>query len=375
MKRPDDLHFTSATALPGGSESADFRPAASWQNLRLRAELLRRLREFFHQRGFIEVETPILSADTVVDRHLEPFEVGLDKGDSPILPAATKLGQSPAAKLGQSPAAKLGLSPRLFLQTSPEFCMKRLLAGGATGQHTAAAAIYQITRAFRQGEFGPLHNPEFTIVEWYRTGDGMNEGMQFAGELCERILACGPAERMSYRAAFEQHVGLDPHTADVSALAAKARQLGIRPPESLSQRDRDGWLELLLVERLQPHLGVERPVLLYDYPATQAALARVRDEDPPVAERFELFVDGIELANGYHELLDADELRRRNQLVNAQRRADGKPALPEATRLLAAMEAGLPPAVGVALGFDRLVMLAAGAKSLAEVMAFPFDRA
>jgi elongation factor P--(R)-beta-lysine ligase len=130
-----------------------------------------------------------------------------------------------------------------------------------------------------------------------------------------------------------------------------------------------------MVERIQPQLGVERPTLLYDYPASQAALARIRPQEPPVAERFELYVSGIELANGYHELLDPAELRARNARTNAQRIADGKPALPEHSRLLAAMDAGLPPAVGVALGFDRLVMLAAGAKSIAEVVAFPFDRA
>ncbi len=158
---------------------------------------------------------------------------------------------------------------------------------------------------------------------------------------------------------------------------ATAKEFGIEAPESLALEDRDGWLDLLMVERVQPHLGVERPTLLYDYPAGQAALARVRQDDgcPPVAERFELFIAGIELANGYHELLDADELRRRNARVNAQRVADGKPPLPEESRLLQAMQAGLPSSVGVALGFDRLVMLAAGTKTIAEVMAFPFDRA
>ncbi|MHC4180615.1 MAG: amino acid--tRNA ligase-related protein, partial [Planctomycetota bacterium] len=146
-------------------------------------------------------------------------------------------------------------------------------------------------------------------------------------------------------------------------------------PASLSAEDRDGWLDLLLAERVRPHLGHGRPVLLYDYPAGQAALARVRPGEPPVAERFELYVSGIELANGYHELLDPAELRRRSSKANAQRQADGKAPLPEQSRLLAAMQSGLPAAVGVSLGFDRLVMLAAGAKSLAEVMAFPFDRA
>ena len=321
----------------------EFRPTASLQNLRLRAELLRRVRDFFDRRGFLEVETPILSADTVVDRHLDPFSI--DSRNAPNEPPR-----------------------RLWLQTSPEFAMKRLLAAGAD-------AIYQVTRAFRLGELGPLHNPEFTMVEWYRTGDRMDEGMQLTGELCEATLNRGSAERISYREAFLQQVGLDPHAVDAKQLAAKASEHGVRPPTSLAEADRDGWLDLLLVELVQPRLGIERPVLLYDYPASQAALSRIRDDDPPVAERFELYVSGIELANGYHELLDPAELCRRNEQANAQRRRDGKRLLPERSRLLAAMHWGLPGCTGVALGFDRLAMLAAGAKSLREVMAFPFDRA
>jgi elongation factor P--(R)-beta-lysine ligase len=329
-----------------------FRPTASWENLRLRAALLRRLREFFYEHGFLEVETPILSADTVVDRHLDPFSIarGADAGQAS----------------GTNPE-----TPRrtFWLQTSPEFGMKRLLAAG--GQ-----AIYQVSRVFRQGEQGALHNPEFTLVEWYRVGDGPAEGMQFTSDLCEALLARGPAERITYRDAFLRHAGLDPHLADAETLIAAARACGT-PPETLAAEDRDGWLDWLLVERVQPHLGVERPAILCDYPASQAALAKIRHDpgEPPVAERFELYVAGIELANGYHELLDAAELRRRNARANAQRLSDGKPPLPEESRLLAAMGAGLPPAVGVALGFDRLVMLAAGARSVAEVIAFPFDRA
>ena len=319
----------------------DFRPTAGWANLRLRAELLRRLREFFYQRGFLEVETPILSADTVVDRHLDPFEVAWC--DAP----------------GRPPR-------RMWLQTSPEFGMKRLLAAGGE-------AIFQVSRVFRQGELGPLHNPEFTLVEWYRTGQSPAEGMQLLSDLGEALLDRGPAERISYREAFQRYVGLDPHLADSTALVEAAA--GLNAPHSLTAADRDSWLDLLVVERIQPHLGVGRPAILYDYPASQAALARVRPDSPPVAERFELYADGIELANGYHELLDPAELRRRIREVNAQRLVDGKPALPPDSRLLAAMEAGLPPAVGVALGFDRVVMLAAGAASIREVIAFPFDRA
>ncbi len=371
------------------NSSGDYRPRASWENLRLRAELLRRLRAFFDARGFLEVQTPVLSADTVVDRHLNPFRV--ETNPQSLIP-------------NPSP------SPRLWLQTSPEFAMKRLLAAGA-------GPIYEVARVFRRDEVGPLHNPEFTLIEWYQPGDSLEQGMQLTSELCETLLekraekrgqapfvrstrrtvtakgacplfsadatadgtwrvpATNSAERISYRKAFLKYVGVDPDTADACQLAATVRALGIEAPASMSPDDRDGWLDLILVERIQPHLGVERPTLLYDYPASQAALARIRRDNPPVAERFELYVAGIELANGYHELLDPDELRRRNSEVNAQRRAEGKEALPEESRLLKAMEAGLPSATGVALGFDRLAMLAAGAKTIAEVMAFPFDRA
>ena len=329
--------------------ATDFRPTADWTNLRLRAEMLRRLRAFFDTRGFLEVETPILSADTVVDRHLDPFCVTI----------------SPLPQVGGKTATE-----HRWLQTSPEFAMKRLLAAGA-------GPIYEVARVFRLDELGPLHNPEFTLVEWYQPGDDLNAGMQTTSDLCETLLKRGPAERISYAEAFHRYVGIDPHTSDGKQLAAVTRQLGIEAPASMSLDDRDGWLDLLMVERIQPHLGVSQPALLYDYPASQAALARIRrDEDgPPVAERFELYFNGIELANGYHELLDPAELRARNAEVNAQRALDGKPTLPEESRLLAAMESGLPPSVGVALGFDRLVMLAAGAQSIAEVMAFPFNRA
>ncbi|HUY32841.1 MAG TPA: EF-P lysine aminoacylase EpmA [Pirellulales bacterium] len=322
-------------------DQCDYLPSASWPVLRLRATLLRTLREFFHQHGFLEVETPILSADVVVDRHLEPFLVDFATG------AGTR---------------------RMWLQTSPEFGMKRLLAAGGV-------AIYQVTRAFRQAEQGPRHNPEFTIVEWYRRGDGPDEAMRFLAELCEVLLGLAPAERLSYQAAFERHVGVDPHTADVARLEEVARGRGLSPPASMDAEDRDLWLDFLLVEFVEPRLGQDRPVILYDYPASQAALAHVRPGPPAMAERFELYVAGIELANGYHELLDASVLRQRNRTNNATRRAEGKPSLPEASRLLAAMDHGLPACAGVALGFDRVVMLAAGAASLDEVLAFPFDRA
>ena len=205
----------------------------------------------------------------------------------------------------------------MWLQTSPEFGMKRLLAAGAE-------AIYQVARAFRGGERGRLHNVEFTIAEWYRCGDSLHDGMQLLSDLSDELLGRGPAERVTYREAFQRHVGLDPLTADAATLETAARDHGIPVPEGLPPDDRDTRLDLLLVERIEPQLGVHRPTIVYDYPASQAALAHVRDSDPPVAERFELYVAGIELANGYHELLDPQALRRRNRQTNDLRRADGK---------------------------------------------------
>jgi lysyl-tRNA synthetase class 2 len=188
-------------------------------------------------------------------------------------------------------------------------------------------------------------------------------------------LARGAAERLSYTAAFECHIGIHPLAADVAALQKTAQERGVVAPESLGTDDRDAWLDLLLVELVEPHLGMDRPTILCDYPPSQAALAQTRQETHTVAERFELYVRGVELANGYHELLDAAVLRTRNREQNAWRRQDGKSPLPEESRLLTAMEHGLPACTGVALGFDRVVMLAAGVTSLTEVLAFPIDRA
>jgi len=315
----------------------DFLPCVPPECLRLRADLLDQLRLFFKRRRFLEVETPLLSVDTVVDRHIEPI-FGVTVGR------------------------------QMWLQTSPEFCMKRLLAAGEE-------AIFQVAKAFRAGEQGALHNFEFTMAEWYRVGDSMRDGMRLLDELSCELIGRGSAELVSYLEAFQQHVGIDPHSIETEELKDHAQRVLGESVQSVTSFDRDGVLNLLLAELVEPRLGCQRPVILYDYPASQSALAIVRDGKPPVAERFELYVDGIELANGYHELLDADVLRERNSAVNRQRVDDGKRPLPEQSRLLDAMEHGLPACTGVALGFDRLVMIAAGAKSISEVMAFPFDRA
>jgi lysyl-tRNA synthetase class 2 len=340
------LHVTSLAASAVDPEAAhvDFRPTASWPILRLRAELLSRVRSFFVERAFLEVETPLLSADTVVDRHLDPLSVIL-----PDDPRESNRGRI------------------MWLQTSPEFGMKRLMAAGGE-------AIFQITRAFRAGESGDLHNPEFTMLEWYRRGDTLEQGMQLLSDLAETLFARGPSELIPYADAFRSATGVDPHHATPQQLASAARDLNLSISDSMAAADRDTWLHLLMSHVVEPLLGRQRPAIIYDYPASQAALARLRG-NPPVAERFELFVDAMELANGYHELLEAEILRERTRLANVERQADGKPSLPEQSRLLAAMEHGLPACTGAALGFDRAVMVASGAKHLRDVIAFPIDRA
>ena len=320
-------------------ESCDFRPTADWNMLKRRAEMLQRIRRFFEERAFLEVETPLLSHDTVIDRHLDPLAVTLFSD-----PREPHIGE------------------RLWLQTSPEFGMKRLLAAGAP-------SIFQISKAFRGGEIGACHNPEFTMLEWYGVGDNYPAGIQLLSALANTLLQRGEAERLTYREAFLQYTQIDPALATAAELAT-ALQL-----ESRDIPSRELLLDLLLTQRIEPQLGRTRPAILCDYPASQAALAQVRPEAIPVAERFELYIDGIELANGYHELTEPAILRARNRENNALRAIDGKFTLPEESRLLAAMQSGLPNCSGCALGFDRLMMVATGAKTIQEVMAFPIQRA
>lgn len=326
-----------------GATTEDWRPTASRAALEGRSRLLAAVRMFFAQRGVLEVETPALAAAPATDPHLE---------------ALTTRYQGPGAALGRT----------LYLQTSPEFAMKRLLAAGS-------GPIYQLAKAFRGGEAGRLHNPEFTLLEWYRPGWDHHRLMDEVDALLQRTLGVGPGERLTYREAFEGHLGIDPHTASAADLARRAREAGPGEVPGLAADDRDGWLHLLLSHAVEPRLGRGRPTFLHDFPASQAALARVRPGSPPLAERFEVYVEGVELANGYHELADPDEQRRRFAADLARRRALGLPEVPMDERLLAALAAGLPPCAGVALGFDRLVLLALGAKELAEVVAFPVDRA
>ena len=322
--------------------------AALLENLRRRANLLGSVREFFAQRNFWEVDTPLLSRDVCVDQWLDPFSVRVEKIE-------------------------------MYLQTSPEFAMKRLLCSGADN-------IFQLTRSFRQDEQGPLHNPEFTILEWYRCGDDHHAQMDFVESLIrflhQQAIERGypakpipdqPFKRLTYDAAFEEFTGRAVLNLSLSELQTLLSEHHGNPRSA--GLDRDQLLNSLLAHMVEPRLKSLGAVFIYDYPASQAALARIRPADPPVAERFELYLHGIEICNGYHELTDSAELRERMHSQNEKRRTRGKPPLPINSHLLSAMTDGLPPCAGVALGVDRLIMHCLGEETIAEVIPFPFDSA
>ncbi len=300
--------------------------------LQLRAGLLRRTRQFFDREGVLEVETPILGRATVTDPHID----SIPAGDG-------------------------------YLQTSPEFAMKRLLAAGS-------GSIFQITKAFRRGETGRRHNPEFTMLEWYRVGFDHHRLMDDVEALLHDLLDTGVSERHTYGATFRDYVGIDPHTAEARDLQSAAARMGVSvgAPTKLSRED---WLNLLMAQVIEPRLGERAPVFVYDFPKELAALAKIRHEGGGLAERFELYFHGTELANGYHELTDAQEQRERFESDLALREMLGRETVEADPNLLAAIEAGLPDCSGVAVGFDRLVMIAAGKTSLDEVLSFPTSRA
>lgn len=330
----------------------DWRPVATARALQQRGEIVWQIRQFFQSCGFVEVQTPTLSRDTVIDRYIDPIEL-------------------PGSALGCAQAS----ADRYFLQTSPEFGMKRLLAAGMT-------SIYQLGPAYRCGERGQHHNPEFTMLEWYRVGETLADALDFLGRLTDHILGLQPEARrfqptqlVTYQQAFQSTLGIDPLECSLARLQQAAEELAVPLASSWSDQARDDWLNLLFAFGVQPKLGFEHPTLVTNYPASQAALAAVSVQDPRTAERYELFVDGIELANGYHELLDPDELARRSVQTLQLRQQDGKADLAIENQLLEAMRAGLPDACGCALGVDRLVMVALGRQSIDEVIAFPIERA
>jgi lysyl-tRNA synthetase class 2 len=318
----------------------DWRPSASLENLQLRARILAGIRAFFAERGVLEVETPLLGAAASTDPHLETFACEY---------------RGPFAPEGQT----------LYLQTSPEFAMKRLLAAGS-------GPVYQICKAFRNGEAGQYHNPEFTLLEWYRPGFDHYALMDEVEVLVDKLLMTGPARRVSYRDLFLECVALDPFDFSTAEARACLHRADITPPQ-LADDAPDEWLNLLLTHLIEPQMG-DGALIVYDFPASQAMLARLAPTEPPVAERFELYVNGVELANGFHELADAGEQQRRFESDLHQRQRLGLPSVVMDRALIDALDHGIPECAGVALGLDRLLMLAAETASIADLLAFPVDR-
>ncbi len=326
--------------------------------------MLQRLRQFFAERGVLEVETPLLSASATTDPALESLRTCWLGADQPA---------------GQ----------RLYLHTSPELPMKRLLAAGS-------GPIYQVCKVFRDGERGSRHHPEFSLLEWYRPGWGLSALIDEVAELVRVILeqpglGC---EVLSYRQLFIERLCIDPWSTDATSLKELARASGLQGCAEL-ELDRDGWLDLLMSQCLEPGLGQGCMTFVRDYPPSQAALARLRPVDPSedlggesggdpsrdsssdsgVAERFELYLAGMELANGFDELTDADEQRERFQADQRERRAAGQFVPPIDEAFLAALKAGMPAGAGVALGLDRLLMCALGVDEIDAVLAFSIERA
>jgi len=313
------------------------------KKLLVQAQMLARTRQFFAERQVIEVITPVLSQAAGTDPALESMR-----------------------SVYTGPGYAHGLP--LYLQTSPEFAMKRLLAAGS-------GDIYQICQAFRDGESGQLHNPEFTLLEWYRPGFDHHQLMDEMASLVNTCLEAELAvEKISYQQLFEDFFHWDPLTAHEEQMRVSAEANAIQLAEEAILSDRDEWLDLLLTHIIEPHLGHGRLTFVYDYPASQASLARLNGEDPRLASRFELYYQGIELANGFHELVDSQEQRRRFQAENEQRQGNGQQQMPIDEHLLAVLDR-MPDCSGVALGMDRLFMLKMGAHSLEQVLNFPLQQA
>lgn len=329
---------------------SDWRPGATRAALKARGELFAKLRDFFAKRDVLEVDTPVLARFGVTDPSIEPLVIA----DTTVTASVGAAGGSPR------PAP----SP-MFLQSSPEFAMKRLLASGS-------GPIYQLGKAFRDGEVGGRHNPEFTLLEWYRPGFSLE---QLIDEVAELVCAClgrDTWQLVPYHQLFEEVLAVDPWQLKASDLQKIARD---RLDIGDLQLDYDGWLDLLMSHVVEPMLVSRGIQFVCDYPASQAALARCVDRGGRrVAERFELYVDGIELANGYRELLDAEELADRAAGDNDRRQIAGQDPRTLDPRLHAAMQSGLPDCSGVALGVDRLLMAQLGLDRLSAVMPFDWSR-
>ncbi|QJQ95260.1 MULTISPECIES: EF-P lysine aminoacylase EpmA [Halomonadaceae] len=316
---------------------SDWHPSATIETLRARARLLAEIRGFFTERDVLEVETPVLGRGGSTDVHLDSL-----------------------SSIATTPAGR----ERLWLQTSPEFHMKRLLAAGS-------GPIFQLARSFRNGEVGSRHNIEFTMLEWYRPGFTLDELIDETEALIRLLLPqAGPRRLNRYRELFREQLHVDPFSTSLDELR---RLAGERGGLNMGESDRDGCLDLLMSLAIEPTLGRQGIDVVTDYPASQAALAR-RHRDPEdgewVASRFEVYVSGLELANGYDELTDGDEQAARFAADNAERERAGKPLVDADRQLVAALCAGMPQGCGIALGVDRLIQLALGKHSVAQVMAF-----
>jgi lysyl-tRNA synthetase class 2 len=308
--------------------------------LQLRASVFAGVRRFFAERQVLEVDTPSLARYAVTDPFIQSIQTVVHQGQR------------------AQPA---------YLITSPEYYMKRLLAEGS-------GCIFQIGKAFRDDEAGRHHQPEFTMLEWYRVGFDHHQLMTEVDELLQYILQTSPADKVSYRQLFQEYLQFDPHRITLVEL----KNIVAGQPLDLSSQitetaDKDTLLMLLLTHCIEPRLGQRRPIFIYDYPSTQAALARIAQGDPPVAQRFEVYYRSLELANGFHELTNAKEQAQRFAEDNRQRQRLGLPVIEADESLLVALNRGLPACAGVALGLDRLIMLAAQADDLRQVMNFAWE--
>ncbi|QDT01894.1 Elongation factor P--(R)-beta-lysine ligase [Rubripirellula lacrimiformis] len=312
--------------------------------IRQRAELLRDLRSFFDGRGFLEVQPPCLSRDCVIDAYIDPIAIASEQ-----------------LQIAED------LPLQMFLQTSPELAMKRMLAAGAP-------SIYAIVPVFRGGESGDHHNVEFSMLEWYEVGADIDDCIRTLGQLASTVLGSDGYDVKNYRTVFSEFLGFDPILVSTDDLARHVQPIDTDLAASIAG-DRDMMLDVVLSNLIQPKLGLDRPLIIKNYPISQAALARQAKDDPQCAARFELIVGGIELANGYDELTDADVLVQRAQQSNQLRIASGRTPLRVESSLVEAMRIGLPKCAGVAMGVDRLLMIRAGETSLQRVLPFKIGQA
>ncbi|EWH10062.1 poxB regulator PoxA [Catenovulum agarivorans DS-2] len=323
------------------NSATHWQPSANIATLKQRARIISQIRQFFANRNVLEVETPSLSQHGVTDLHLDNL--------------TTHYG-----------GAGFAQGVDLYLQTSPEFAMKRLLAAGS-------GCIFQLAKAFRDDEFGRQHNPEFTMLEWYRVGFSRVDLMNEVAELVKLVLNVPHCKAYTYQQLFIEYLQLDPLACNVKQLTDKLQQLQRTDIVEIAD-DKTSLLQIMFAEFIEPKMAQDAPCFVYHFPAEQASLARLNQQDQRVAERFELYYRGIELANGFDELTNANEQLERFEQDNQLRMQYGKCAKSIDMRLIAALNAGLPQCSGVALGVDRLIMLALGATGIEEVIAFPLTR-